>query len=133
MTPVWACHEGLNCKSCATRIKVTKELEINLLRVEIQRIVGSFPFLPPSLVGAYYMHPSDARGIFLPNDLQCNGTCSVTRGCITDWGGGGGGHKWKRSELSNKHYSYRWTEECCTNIADFLRGNLNLVPPNDVL
>ena len=34
----------------------------------------------PSLVGAYYLHPPDARAIFLHNDLLCNGTCSVTGG-----------------------------------------------------
>ena len=38
---------------------------------------------PPSLVRAYYLHPPDARAIFLHSDLLCNGTCSVT---------GGGGH-----------------------------------------
>ena len=35
---------------------------------------------PPSLVGAYYLHPPDARAIFLHSDLLCNGTCSVTGG-----------------------------------------------------
>ena len=61
---------------------------------------GSFPFVPPppSLVGAYYLHPPDARAIFLHNDLLCNGACSVTGGCITYWGGGGG-HKRKRSNF----------------------------------
>ena len=38
---------------------------------------------PPSLVGAYYLHPPDARAIFLNNDLLCNSTCSVTGGRIT--------------------------------------------------
>ena len=32
---------------------------------------------PPSLVGIYYLHPPDARAIFLYNDLLCNGKCSV--------------------------------------------------------
>ena len=42
---------------------------------------GSFPFVPPpSLVGAYYLQPPDARAIFLHNDLLCNDTCSVTGG-----------------------------------------------------
>ena len=45
--------------------------------------------MPPSLVGAYYLHPPDARAIFLHSDLLCNGTCSVTGGRITYWGGGG--------------------------------------------
>ena len=38
---------------------------------------GSFPFVPPSLVGAYYLQPPDARAIFF-HVLLCNGTCSVT-------------------------------------------------------
>ena len=41
---------------------------------------------PPNLVGAYYLHPPDARAINLHNDLLCKGTCSVTGGCITYWG-----------------------------------------------
>ena len=49
--------------------------------------LGSFPFVPPSLVGAYYLQPPDARAIFLHNDLLCNDTCSVTGGSITYWGG----------------------------------------------
>ena len=51
--------------------------------------MGSFPFVPPSLVGAYYLQPPDTRAIFLQNDLLCNDTCSVTGGSITYWGGGG--------------------------------------------
>ena len=46
---------------------------------------------PPSLVGAYYLQPPDARAIFLHNDLLCNDTCSVTGGSITYWGGGTNG------------------------------------------
>ena len=41
---------------------------------------------PPILVGAYYLHPSDARAISLHNEFPCKYTCSVTGG-----GGGGGG------------------------------------------
>ena len=41
-------------------------------------------------MGAYYLHPPDARTIFLHNDLLCNGTCSVTGGRITYWGGTNG-------------------------------------------
>ena len=48
--------------------------------------IGSFPFVPPSLVGAYYLYPPDARAIFLHSNLLCNGTCSVTAGRITYWG-----------------------------------------------
>ena len=47
-----------------------------------------FRLCPPSLVGAYYLQPPDARAIFLHNDLLCNDTCSVTGGSITYWGGG---------------------------------------------
>ena len=49
--------------------------------------MGSFPFVPPSLVGTYYLHPQDARAIFLHQDLLCNGTCSATGGRRTYWGG----------------------------------------------
>ena len=45
---------------------------------------------PPSLVGAYYLQPPDARAIFLHDDLLCNDTCSVTGGSITNWGGTNG-------------------------------------------
>ena len=37
--------------------------------------LGSFPFEPPSLVGAYYLQPPDARAIFLHSDLLCNCCC----------------------------------------------------------
>ena len=39
-------------------------------------------------MGAYYLHPPDARAIYLHNDLLCNGTCFATGGRITYWGGG---------------------------------------------
>ena len=32
----------------------------------------------PILVGAYYLHPPEARVVFLHNELRCNGMCSVT-------------------------------------------------------
>ena len=59
---------------------------------ETKKNRGSFPFVPPppSLVGAYYLQPPDARAIFLHNDLLCNDTCSVTGGSITYWGGTNG-------------------------------------------
>ena len=41
-------------------------------------ILGSFPFVPPCFVGAYYLHLPNARAIFLQNDLLCNSTRSVT-------------------------------------------------------
>ena len=47
-------------------------------------------------MAAYYLHPPDARAIFLYNDLLCKGTCSVTGVHITYWGGGGGVYKRKR-------------------------------------
>ena len=49
-----------------------------------------FRLCPPSLVGAYYLQPPDARAIFLHNDLLCNGTCAVAGGRITYWGGTNG-------------------------------------------
>ena len=45
---------------------------------------------PPSLVSAYYLH-LQTRAIFLHDDLICNGTCAVTGGSITYWGGGTNG------------------------------------------
>ena len=37
-------------------------------------------------MGAYYLHPPDARAIFLHSDLLCNETCFVTGGSIKYWG-----------------------------------------------
>ena len=53
----------------------------------LKGIKDLFRLCPPSLVGAYYLQPPDARAIFLHNDLLCNDTCSVTGGSITYWGG----------------------------------------------
>ena len=69
------------------RLKFCQVLALNLT---IFANFGSFPFVPPSLVGAYYLHPPDPRALFLHNDLLCNDTCSVTGGRKTCWGGGGG-------------------------------------------
>ena len=41
---------------------------------------GSFLFVPPSLLGAYYLQPPDARAMFLHYDLQYKDTCSVMGG-----------------------------------------------------
>ena len=54
------------------------------------QMLDLFRLCPPSLVGAYYLQPPDARAIFLHNDLLCNDTCSVTGGSITYWGGTNG-------------------------------------------
>ena len=54
------------------------------------QILDLFRLCPPSLVGAYYLQPPDARAIFLHNDSLCNDTCSVTGGSITYWGGTNG-------------------------------------------
>ena len=71
-----------------------------------------FRLCPPSLVGAYYLQPPDARAIFLHNDLLCNDTCSVTGGSITYWGGTNGkdpifvyhpGQKFFPSQTVNGH------------------------------
>ena len=55
--------------------------------------MGSSRFVPPpppplpSLVGAYYLHHSELRAIFLHNDLLCNDPSFVTGGGrITYWG-----------------------------------------------
>ena len=37
--------------------------------------------MPPSLVGAPYLHPTDTRVMFLRNELVCKDTCSVIGGC----------------------------------------------------
>ena len=50
--------------------------------LRVARRFRIFSVCDPSLVGAYYLHPPDARAIFLHNNLLCNGTCSVT-GAIT--------------------------------------------------
>ena len=75
-----------------------------------EKFLGSFPFVPPpSLVGAYYLQPPDARAIFLHNDLLCNDTCSVTGGSITYWGGGG--HKRKRSDFYPENCTSKFLNE----------------------
>ena len=43
-------------------------------------IFGYFPFVPPSLVGAYYLHPTDARAIIFHNDLLRDDACFATGG-----------------------------------------------------
>ena len=45
---------------------------------------------PPGLVGTYYLHPPDARAIFLHNDLLCNSTRSVTGGAYRTRGAANG-------------------------------------------
>ena len=70
------------------------------IKLPSDKEVGSFPFVPPSLVGAYYLQPPDTRAIFLHNDLLCNDTCSVTGGSITYWGGTNG--KNPRSDYSSE-------------------------------
>ena len=61
---------------------------------------------PPSLVGAYFLHSTEARAKFLHNDLPCNDTCSKIGGSITYWGG----HKRKRSEKKYSLISYENNE-----------------------
>ena len=54
---------------------------------------------PPQLSGRIlfdYLHPPDARVIFLHDDVLCNGTCSVTGGAERT-----GGHKRKIFQKSN--------------------------------
>ena len=49
------------------------------IAAEIQ-ILDLFLLASLILVVAYYLHPTDARAIFLQTDLLCNGTCSITGG-----------------------------------------------------
>ena len=70
------------------------KLELNpYFMVNFEFLTGSFPFVPPPpplLSGFLLFALADARTIFLHNDLTCNDTRSVSGGCITFWGGGGG-------------------------------------------
>ena len=56
-----------------------------IFNYNFNEILDLFCLCPPSLVGAYYLHPPDARAIYLHSDLLCNGTCFVTER-ITYWG-----------------------------------------------
>ena len=85
------------------------------------QITDLFRLCPPSLVGAYYLRPPDARAIFLHNDLPCNDTCSVTGGSITYWGGGGGGTNGKDPRLRTISYY----KKCGT----FVLGGTNNMHP----
>ena len=58
---------------------VNGEFKIGFLDL-LNRIFAYFPFVPPSLVDACYLHPPNTRAIFSNNDLLFNGTCSVTGG-----------------------------------------------------
>ena len=49
--------------------------------------LGSVPFVPPSLVGAYYLPTPDTRATFFYNNLPSSDTCSVTAGHIAYRGG----------------------------------------------
>ena len=49
-----------------------------------------FSVYAPQLSGRIFFAPPDASAIFLHGDLLCNGTCSVTGGRITYWGGTNG-------------------------------------------
>ena len=51
-----------------------------MLAAAIVGIEDVFRLCVPSIVGAYYLPPQNARTIFLHNDLLCNDTCSVTGG-----------------------------------------------------
>ena len=83
-------------ESCEIRFATTKKLlsiflTLNLYfhfkqNLLLNWIVGSFPFVPHSLVGAYYLRPP---AILLHNDLLYKDTFYVTGRCI--WRGGGGG------------------------------------------
>ena len=65
-----------------TSAKIDQKAPFKVLLFEIMDLF----VCAPSLVGAYYLRPPDARAIFLHNDLLCNGTCFVSGGRITYWG-----------------------------------------------
>ena len=69
-----------------TRISSNETSAVHLQPIKHLIFSVCAPPPPPSLVGAYYLQPPDARAIFLHNDLLCNDTCSVTGGSITYWG-----------------------------------------------
>ena len=71
-----------NCLRSQTVIHVNKKERLNNYSVSFKsrnklRISGIFPFVPHSLVGAYYLQPQDTCAIFLLDDLLCIGTRSV--------------------------------------------------------
>ena len=65
-----------------------KKTQKSIRGLKLTKISDLFPFVPPSLVGSYYLHPPNARAIFLHNDLSCNDT-NCNWGSTTYWGGGG--------------------------------------------
>ena len=58
-----------------------------------QNLIQIFSVCAPSLVGAYYLHPPDARAIFLHNDftMKWHVLCNLGEHNVL------GGHKRKRS------------------------------------
>ena len=82
-------------------IRCENQFSIDLIPINFSDL---FRFCPPSLVGAYYLHPPDARAISLHDDSLCNGTCSVTGGCITYWGG--------RAQTKRSNFSASSDQQC---------------------
>ena len=84
---------------------------------------GSFPFVPPppSLVGAYYLQPPDARAIILHNDLLSNDACSVTGGSKTYWGGTNGKDPKFSSKLKKKlNFSQYFSHDKCVEYVEIM-------------
>ena len=79
-----------------------KRFKNTLFKQRVTSFFGSFQFVPPSLVGAYYLQPPDARDIFLHGDSLYIHTCSVIGEGVHNVLGGGGGveHKKKRAYFS---------------------------------
>ena len=94
--------------------------------------MGSFPFVPPSLVGAYYLQPQDARAIFLHDDLLCNDTCSVTGGSITYWGGTNGKDPKFETTIGCEDCTELHSRKFRTaqNTIDQMEGDMELIQPD---
>ena len=57
----------------------------------------------PILVGAYYLHPPEARAIFLHNDLPFDDTCPLIGGEHNVlWGGGTNGNDPRNTYLNGQ-------------------------------
>ena len=70
------------------RFNLTRDVCVMMTSLVIKRCLnslfygklGPFLFVTPRLMGAYYLHPPDARAISVHNDSPCNDTSSLTGG-----------------------------------------------------
>ena len=92
--------------------KVTEEKFQCLFK---RRKVGSFPFVPPSLVGACYFHPPQTHVQFFYIEIYyvMTGTLQLAEHNVLRGEGGGGtnGKCPKRVEKILKFYPYRFTSD----------------------